>query len=223
VAARSNQIKVFVACIFTATFIWLMDAINTGVHTVRINYPVRFVYDDSLYVGPRSLPGSVGLQVSGKGWKLLTRYIKSFSDTPVYYTFSNPLKASEIDTSQLKATIARQFDGFQVGLLPDDWPQEAKFELKAYKVVHLRIDSAAIHLMPGYAVTSYINMSPSLVSLEGPSSEIRTIPDSLVIPIPDRDIRANYESKLPLVIASPPSVKVSHESVYVSFEVSEIL
>ncbi len=222
VDGRSNQVKVFVVCVITAAFIWLMDAINTGVHTIRINYPIRFVYDDSLYLAPGPLPAAVAVNVSGKGWRLLTRYIQSFSSSPVYYTVSNPLKASKIDSAQLKEKIAERFEGFYVQFAGNEWQENLKFELKTYKVVHLKIDSAGIALEPGHAITSYINMSPSLLSVEGPSALVKQFPDSLVVRIPERGIRSNYESNLPLEVSPPSSVKLSHESVYVSFEVSQI-
>ncbi|MFA7472737.1 MAG: hypothetical protein WCY86_07545, partial [Spirosomataceae bacterium] len=66
-----------------------------------------------------------------------------------------------------------------------------------------------------------INMSPSLLSIEGSSNDVKRFPDSLVVRIPDNRIRTNYESKLPLELPNS-SVKVSHEAVYVSFEVSQI-
>ncbi len=222
VDGRSNQIKVFVVCVVTAAFIWLMDAINTGVHTVRISYPIRFVYDDSLYYAPSVLPASVEVNVSGRGWRLLTVYTKSLSAPPAMYVVSNPLKASKIDTTLLKEKIAQRFEGFRVEFPQQPWPEDMKFELKSYKVVHLKIDSAGIMVEPGYAVTSYINMSPSLLSVEGPSSLIRNVPDSLVVRIPERGVRSNYESNVPLDVSSFPEVKLSHESVYVSFEVSRI-
>lgn len=222
VDGKSNQVKVFVVCVITATFIWLMDAINTGVHSVRVKYPVRFVYDDSLYLATAALPGAVALDVSGKGWGLLTKYIQTFSASPVYYSVSNPLRASRIDTARLKEKLVQRFEGFQVSFADDEWQKELKFELKAYKVVPLRIDSAGINLENGYAITSYINMSPSLLSVEGPSSLVKQFPDSLVVRIPEKGIRLNYESDLPLDLPPLSSLKLSHESVYVSFEVSQI-
>lgn len=199
-----------------------MDAINTGVHTVRIKYPVRFVYDDSLYYAPSVLPASVEVNVSGRGWRLLTVYTKSLSAAPVTYVVTNPLKASKIDTVALKEKISQRFEGFRVEFPVQSWPEDMKFEVKSYKVVHLKIDSAGIMLEPGYAVTSYINMSPSLLSVEGPSSLVKAFPDSLVVRIPERGVRANYESNVPLDVSALPAVKLSHESVYVSFEVSQI-
>ncbi len=220
---RSNQIKVFIVCVVTAAFIWLMDAINTGVHTVRINYPVRFVYDDSLYYyAPSELPASVEVNVSGRGWRLLTVYTKSLSASPVTYLVSNPLKTTKIDTTLLKEKISQRFEDFRIDFPQQPWPEDMKFEVKSYKVVHLKIDSAGIMVEPGYAVTSYINMSPSLLSVEGPSSLVRNVPDSLVVRIPERGVRSNYESNVPLDVSVFPAVKLSHESVYVSFEVSRI-
>jgi len=222
VDGRSNQIKVFVVCLVTAAFIWLMDAINTGVHTVRINYPIRFVYDDSLYLAPESLPVTVPVNVSGRGWRLLTRYFQSYSASPVPYHVSNPLRATRIDSTQLREVIARQFDGFQVQLDDEGWHDKIKFELKAYKVVSLRVDSVGIDLASGYVLTSYINMSPSLLSVEGPSAAVKQFPDTIIVRIPEKNIHANYESNLPLEIPVSAGIKTSHNTVYVSFEVSQL-
>lgn len=209
-------------CVITAAFIWLMDAINTGVHTVKINYPIQFIYDDSLYLAPQSLPATVAMNVSGRGWRLLTHYFSSYSASPIPYHVSNPLKATRIDSAQLRASIARQFEGFHVQFAHQQWRDNLKFELKAYKVVPLRIDSAGISLAPGHALTSYINMSPSLLSVEGPSALVREFPDTLWVKIPEIELRANYESNLLLDVPVPSGVKLSHGSVYVSFEVSQL-
>ncbi|GAA4438996.1 hypothetical protein GCM10023091_20550 [Ravibacter arvi] len=219
---KSNQVKVFVVCLVTAAFIWLMDAINTGVHTIKINYPVKFAYDDSLYFPQGELPEVVAINVSGKGWGLLSRYLKSFSDTPVYYSVSNPLKATRIDSIQLKERIAERFEGLNVQFAGNEWEDRLKFDVKTYKVVPLKIDSAGIVLAPGYSITSYINMSPSLLSVEGPATLVKQFPDSVVVRIPETGIRTNYESDLRLDLPRAPALKLSHESVYVSFEVSQI-
>lgn len=219
---RSSQIKVFVVCVVTAAFIWLMDAINTGVHTIRIQYPVQFVYDDSLYLASQSLPAAVPVNVSGRGWRLLSRYLRSYSASPVTHHVSNPLKPEPIDSASLRKTIGQQFEGFQVQFADPQWRDNIRFELKAYKVVPLKIDSAGISLAPGYVLTSYINMSPSLLSVEGPSASVRQFPDSLLVKVPEKGIRSNYESDLRLDLPPSSNLKLSHESVYVSFEVSQL-
>lgn len=199
-----------------------MDAINTGVHTVKINYPIRFVYDDSLYLAPQSLPATVALNVSGKGWRLLTTLFTSYSATPIPYHVSNPLKANRIDTAQLRASLSQRFEGFQVRFSDQQWRDNLRFEVRAYKVVPIRIDSVGIDLAAGYALTSYINVSPSLLTVEGSSSLIKQFPDTLVVRIPENGIHANYESNLSLDMPTSSGVKLSHGSVYVSFEVSQL-
>jgi len=220
-SGKSNQVKVFLVCVITAAFIWLMDAINTGTHTFRVNYPIHIVYDDSLYLPAEPLPTSVTVNVSGRGWRLLTHYLRNFTATPVVYSVSNPLKNPKLDSVILKEQLAGRFQGFQISFKEEEWQQELAFELKSYKVVQLKVDSAGITLDPGYAITSIINMSPSLLSIEGSASQVKDFPDSLIVRIPEKGIRANYESKLPLELPAS-GVKISHESVYVSFEVSQI-
>ncbi len=220
-SGKSSQVKVLLVCVMTATFIWLMDAINTGTHSFRVNYPVVVAYDDSLYLPTEPLPASVTVNVSGRGWRVLTHYLRNFTATPVVYYVSNPLKNGNFDSLQMKEQLASRFPGFQISLIDDEWNNALNFELKSYKVVQLRVDSASISLEPGHAITSIINMSPSLLSIEGSSNDVKRFPDSLVVRIPDNRIRTNYESKLPLELPNS-SVKVSHEAVYVSFEVSQI-
>jgi hypothetical protein len=46
---KGSDIKVVVMCLLAATTFWFLNALNKD-YSTRITYPVRFEYDDSVYV-----------------------------------------------------------------------------------------------------------------------------------------------------------------------------
>ncbi len=218
---RNHQLKVIIGCVITGAFSWLMNAFSKENYTLRFNYPVSFVYDDSLYVPVQPLPATVSANVSGDGWSLLRKSLETFKREPVQYVVTNPLKARSISTSILREEILERFPGLTVNYVVSD-TIELEFERRVQKVIPLRVDSSSIDLAPGYWLSSYINMTPSLIAVDGPQSLIRQYPDSVSIRIPRKRIRENYEAVLQIPLKESPMVKLSHDEVYVSFEVTEL-
>jgi hypothetical protein len=98
---------------------------------------------------------------------------------------------------------------------------ELNFESKIRKIIPIG-STAGINIREGYVISSFINVSPSLISVDGPVSLIRTYPDTIRISIPVPKIQNNFDESLPIPLPVSPLVEVSHRDVYVSFEVAQI-
>jgi len=72
-------------------------------------------------------------------------------------------------------------------------------------------------------ISSIINVSPSLISIDGPLSLVKAYPDTIRITVPTPKIQNNYDESLPIPLPVSPLVEVSHRNVYVSFEVAQYL
>lgn len=221
-SSRKGKIKAYVGCLLAASFFWLMTALNKDNYSLRLDYPIHFNYNESLYVPVQPLPSTVSINVSGDGWNLLRKSWLTFAESPVEYSIANPLRARTINSTSLTAQIAEHFPDVKVNYVVSD-TFELGFERKSTRIIPIRVDSAAIDVRPGYVISSLINLSPSLISVEGPASLVAQYPDTITVRVPTRKIQNNYDENLPLGLPNLHSVEVSHSDVFVSFEVARLL
>jgi hypothetical protein len=217
-----GRVKTFIGCLLAAAFFWLMNALNKENYSIKLNYPLVIEYDDASFVAVQSLPKRVSVNVSGDGWSLLQKSWFNFNATPVVYKVLNPSKDSFINTTTLTDQITELFPMLKVNYVVAD-TFELNFERKIRKIIPIRIDSTDIHMQKGYMISSIINVSPSLISVDGPASLVNNYPDTLHISISTLKIQNDYDETLPLEIKLSPLVEVSHKEVTVSFEVARFL
>lgn len=209
-------------CLLAAGLFWLLNALNKDTYTLNVEYPVRFVYNDSLFVPTLPLPRTVTVNVSGDGWQLLGQSWLPFRTEPVQYVVRNPLTASVINTASLTAALADQVDNVRVNYVVAD-TLELGFDRRTRKTVQLVADSSHINLAPGFVVSSVINLTPETVDIEGPTQLLRGVPDTLIVRIPGKRIADNYDEELPVNAFKHPALKASTDRVLVSFEVAEVI
>jgi hypothetical protein len=222
VPSGQNRIKTFFVCILAASFFWLMNVLNKDNYSIKLNYPLEIEYDNSAFVPMQPLPKRISVNVSGDGWTLLQKSWLNFNANPVVYKVLNPNEASFINSTTLTDQITELFPNLHVNYVIAD-TFELNFESKIRKIIPIRVDSAGINIRDGYVISSIINVSPSLISVDGPVSLIRTYPDTIRISIPVPKIQNNFDESLPIPLPVSPLVEVSHRDVYVSFEVAQYL
>ena len=72
-------------CLGAAALFWFLNALNKNGYTLNVEYPVRFVYNESLFVPTTPLPRTVTVNVSSDGWGLLRHSWLPFRVDPVDY------------------------------------------------------------------------------------------------------------------------------------------
>jgi len=217
-----NKIKTFIGCLLAATFFWLMNVLNKEDYSIRLSYPLTVEYDAAAFVPLQPLPKRISVNVTGDGWNLLRKSWLNFNALPVVYKVLNPTKASFINSTSLTDQITELFPDVKVNYVVSD-TFELSFERKIRKIIPIRIDSSAIDIREGYVISSIINISPSLISIDGPISLVRDYPDTIKIVIPTKKIQNNFDESLPIPLPNTPLVEVSHRDVYISFEVAQLL
>lgn len=222
VPSGQNKIKTFLGCILAASFFWLMNVLNKDNYSIKLNYPLAIEYDNSSFVPMQPLPKRISVNVSGDGWSLLQKSWLNFNALPVVYKVLNPNKASFINSTTLTDQITELFPDLHVNYVVSD-TFELNFERKISKIIPIRVDSAAINVRDGYVISSIINVSPSLISVDGPISLITLYPDTIRVSVPTPKIQNNYDESLPIPLPVSPLVEVSHRDVYISFEVAQFL
>lgn len=221
-AEPAFQMGKWLVCLLAAGLFWVMNALNRDGYSLNVNYPVKFQYNDSLFIPTTVLPRTVRVNVSGDGWGLLRLSWLPFRTNPVQYPVNNPMQAAIINTSAMTAALADQVKSLKVNYVVAD-TLEMGFDRRMTKSIRLIPDSTHINLLPRFVVSSFINMTPSTLVVEGPARLLRGFADTLVVRIPGRRIADNYDEELPLNAYKHPLVKRSHEKVFVSFEVAELL
>jgi YbbR domain-containing protein len=209
-------------CLGAAALFWFLNALNKNGYTLNVEYPVRFVYNDSLFVPTTPLPRTVTVNVSSDGWGLLRHSWLPFRVDPVDYVVKDPIHASVINTSSLAASLADQVKKLHVNYVVAD-TLEMGFDRRTTKTVRLLPDSLHIDLAPRYMVSSLINITPRTIQVTGPERLIRGLSDTLFVKINRKRIADNYDEEVVLNAFRHPLLRVSADRVAVSFEVGELL
>lgn len=218
----SFQLSKALLCVSAAALFWFLTALNKTGYTLNVEYPVRFVYNDSLYVPTSPLPRTVMVNVSSDGWGLLRHSWLPFRVEPVDYVVKDPIQASVINTASLTAALEEHVKKLHVNYVLAD-TLGMSFDRRMTKTVRLIPDSLHINLAPRYMVSSVINLTPRTIQVEGPARLVRGLSDTLLVRIPRKRIADNYDEELPLNQLRHPMLRTSADRVAVSFEVGELL
>jgi hypothetical protein len=165
-----------------------MNVLNKDNYSLKLNYPLSIAYDNSAYVPMQPLPKRISVNVTGDGWTLLQKSWLNFNANPVVYRVQNPNVASFINSTTLTEQITEMFPNLHVNYVVAD-TFELSFEPKIRKIIPIRVDSTGINIREGYVISSFINVSPSLISVDGPVSQIKAYPDTIKVRVQHRKFR----------------------------------
>ncbi|MBN8821776.1 MULTISPECIES: hypothetical protein [unclassified Spirosoma] len=219
---KSFQPTKLLLCLLAATLFWFLSALNKPGYTLNVDYPIRFIYNDSLYIPTTPLPKTVRVNVSSDGWGLLRHTWLPFRVEPVTYTIKAPLQATTINTSLLTAALAEHIKKLHINYVVSD-KLDVHFDRRMRKTIPLKADSLHINMLPPFVVTSVINLTPRNIEVDGPARLVRGLPDTLWVKIPRKRISDNYDDEIPLNQLRHPLLHTSADRVAVSFEVGELL
>ena len=199
-----------------------MNGLNKDNYSIKLNYPLEVDYDHSAFVPLQPLPKQISVNVTGNGWLLLRKSWLNFNASPVVYKLNNPSISSYINSTTLTDQVTELFPELHVNYVVSD-TFELSFERKIRRIIPIRVDSLSIDMGDGYVISSIINVSPSLIQVDGPLSQVRSYPDTIRIQIKTPKIQTNFDESLPIPLPASPLVEVSHRDVYISFEVAQFL
>ena len=199
-----------------------MNALNKEGYSLNVAYPVHFQFNEAAYIPTTVLPRTVRVNISGDGWNLLRVSWLPFRTEPVNYQVKNPMRASIINTAAMTAALSEQVKSLKVNYVVAD-TLEMSFDRRITKTIRLFPDSAHIDVLPRYVVSSFINLTPATITLQGPARLLRGFSDTMLVKIPGRKIGANYDEELPITAFRHPLIQRSSDKVFVSFEVGELL
>jgi len=219
--SKSVRSKTMLLCLLAGTLIWFMNQLNKDGYVVQVKYPLNITYNDSIYIPTSHLPKNITAQISGNGWKLFRKSF-SFAVTPVIIHLANPLQSNLLNTNYLTMQMNEQIKDVKINhILPDT--NQISFERRLQKKCLLKVDSLKIDILPRFAISSLINITPNTVTFDGPVSLIKNIHDTIWVKIPAKGIRNNFDESLKIDYSHSSLIKASTEKAFVSFEVAELL
>lgn len=220
-SSRPSRSRILLFSMVAATIIWLFNELNKEGYSLQVQYPIHLTYNDSLYIPITPLPKSVTATLTGNGWALLRKSL-SFTVSPVQYPITNPLATRNLNPSVLTTLMHEQVKDVRLTNVMLDI-NSLDFEERMVKTTVLKADSAHLNLLPRFVVSSFINLRPSTVTFDGPTSLVSDIADTILVRVPAKKIRGNYDEELPIRYPQSPLLKASADRVFVSFEVAELL
>lgn len=220
-ATSKTDIKAIFISLLAAIIFWIMNALNKDGYSQKMSFPLKFSYNDSLYIPTQPLPEKISVNVSGNGWSLLRKAF-ALDITPVKYSVEKPLKTKYLNTGSLTDSLSEYIKDVKVNYVVAD-RFDLEFDRKVSKQFTVKVDSVSIPLKEHYVISSLINVNPRTVTLEGPESVLEGMGSVLFVKIPGKRLQDNFDDEIKLPISQNPLIKPSKDRVAVSFEVSELL
>lgn len=215
------NIKTLALCFLAAFVFWLLNSLNKSGYSANISYPLTIKYNDSLYISTKALPKQVNVNMSSTGWDLL-KYKLFSNTTPLVYEIKDPLKIYRLDNTSLLESLTILMQRSKLNFILAD-TTTLHFEPKHRKIIKLKVDSLGIDLQKNFVISSFINISPKEIFIEGPASFLKRYNETIYLKVPAKRLTTNFDDKIIIPLPQNALVKLSAEKALVSFEVVELL
>jgi len=213
--------KVVLLCLAAASTFWLLNALNKSYTNIRTNYPLTFVYKPEQFIPLKPLPEEIEINVSGKGWKLLRKYLM-LNVRPAEIVIRTLPRQNYIQGSFMRAQVAGVLDGLQLNFILTDTIHFA-FDRRIQRKIALRVDSTQIKTADNVYIASPVVVAPDSVMFDGPASIVNKFPAPFPIELPTVALDRSFNRFVPLVYPNTSLVKASVPDVEVSVAISPII
>jgi YbbR domain-containing protein len=212
--------KAVVLCMFAAMVFWFFNALNKN-YSTNINFPVTFDYDQEQYIPIKSLPSTVRMNVTGSGWDLFRRSL-GFKVPPLIVPLENPADVRKIVGTTLPAIFAGQLERLKINFIITDTIR-IHVEERLRKKFSIKIDSVQQYLNPDFGLVDRPILTPDTVWLEGPTKTIQKLPETLVLVLPQMNIRKDFNENIELPLGQNGLITAQFQKVNVSFDVEKFV
>lgn len=211
--------RVVVLCILLATTFWFFNALNKSDYTYRLDYPLAFVFDDSVYIATKTLPKSVRLEVSGGGWDLLRRSL-GFELAPLEVSLADPENSRYILGAALNSQLGERLSELRITNILDD-TLNISLERIVNRKVRVVIDTFNIALAEDFRLKNTPILSPDSVTVRGPKSFVEALPNELYLEINERNVNTDLTTSVNLGSLGSRLFSIYPNTVEVSLRVVE--
>jgi hypothetical protein len=211
--------KAVALCLLAATVFWFFNALNKE-HTATLRFPLQFQYNHAKFIPVQELPQHVLLNLTGSGWDLLRKSL-GFKVAPLSIEISRPDQSLRITPSAINQAASSQLGQTKVNHVASD-TLILSFEPRKNKKVKLVVGRNQLRFELGFGLSGAIAISPDSVLIEGPSSRVMKIPDSILLPLPLARLSNNFKRELEIPSFGVEQISVTPKSATITFEVSEL-
>jgi len=216
---KDEKFKAVVVCILISTTFWFFSALNKTDYTTQIEYPVKFVFDESQYISTTDLPDKVRLEVTGGGWDLMTRSF-GFGMEAVRINLADPSNSGYQLTNRLRDDLSASMTDINLNyILQDSLFYDIQKRVK--RSIPMVFDSISIILEEGFEITSPIQIEPEFIEIEGPEDFVNAVSNPFVIYPDDNTIDEDVNEEFSIPALSSSLITTSISEVRTIFSVTE--
>ncbi len=188
-----------------------------GEYTSDITYPVHFVPDSTTSPIEKGSKVFVAFNASGTGWELLKRSL-FFKFSPAEIPLSYLQGEHLVPTSRVLGYLVPNLGKLKINhIITDSIEVESKVLLQ--KKVFLSLSTDKLKLEPPYRISSKIYLEPDYITVDGPSSDIMAMPDTLELTIKDKIIKS-VDTLLDLKSIISHKVHLDFQEAHLLFDVA---
>ena len=220
---NNKQIFVFLICLFIATALWFLNALNKE-YTTNVSYPVIFVDPPSNQFVSNNLPQKLELQVQAHGFTLL-RHKLSFSISPIVLNLTQITRELESNSGRYSIRSAdflnivsdQVSNEISVSIIRPEYFPLVLDSLKT-KVVPVRIN-AQLAFKPQFNLKDSVTVDPATVTISGPGSFL----DSIVFLETEFKLYDRLDAEIERIVPvlHPEEITVKPEKVTVKIPVEK--
>jgi hypothetical protein len=215
---RTNW-RAVVLCFLAAALFWVFNALSKP-YAANIAFPLQISFDAERYAPASELPTRLTMNVSGNGWDLLRKQL-GMRMPLLTVPIDRPTETRKLATASLLPVLASQLGGLTINFPVTD---SIRFQIEARDRHRFKVAVVAdkVAFRGNLGRVSQIVVLPDSVEVEGPTSLLHALPDSLVVSLPATRITENYRERHEVDLPSEGLLTIRPETVEVLFEVAEM-
>jgi hypothetical protein len=216
---RDQSWGVVISCILLATTFWFFNALNKPNYISRIQYPLQFTFNDSLYMAVKEPPDVLRLEVTGGGWDLLRRSL-GYDMPPLEISLENPENNRFLLADNLVPQITERLGELKVNYAIDD-TLFLQIEAIISRKLKLELDTFNLDIAENIELNYPIIFSPDSVEVRGPKSFIEALPPSLFVDLEGENLEGAYEGEIAIGTLGSDLYTLSPQKATISIAVTE--
>lgn len=185
-------------------------------YSIDVTHPLIIHYDEEQYVPLDELPSEIRFSTTASGWDIFTK-TNFINSSPIELELDDFKKRRYIAATRLKGIVTKQMHGIQINEILDDTIYVNFDKVKTVKI-KLQVDSKKISLSEGYKLAGGILVEPSEVTISGPLSLVKKVPELVILKIEEKDISGKFDENISIRKSFDDKLKLSIEKVKVTFE-----
>jgi hypothetical protein len=182
-------------CVLVSSLFWFLNAMGKVYHH-NIQVPVRYQYNQRLYVPVASLPGYVEVKAEGRGWDLV-RAIWAKNPSQLSVTISKPLQTLNLYPEEWQGKLKEMMPSIKLESVLTD-SIFCRFDPIESREIPLMADLKDFTIKNGYRIASPVKITPATVRFTGAASLIRSLPPQLPVSISGKNIMESFDQNINL-------------------------